>query len=65
MSTMDKVKHALHLDNDHSTSATHTHTTNAHYGTAEGATGPHNSRVANAADTRVDSDRKFIHFSSS
>lgn len=35
------------------TSGFGTHTS----GTAEGATGPHNSRVANALDPRVDSDR--------
>ena len=35
-----------------------THTTGTHTsGTAEGAHGPHNSRVANAMDPRVDSDR--------
>lgn len=54
-STMDKVKHALHLDKEHST--THTHNT----GTAEGVRGPHDSRVANAADPRVDSDRDGSH----
>jgi len=47
-STVDKVKHALHLDKDKSTS----HTT----GTAEGVHGPHSTRVANAADPRIDSD---------
>jgi hypothetical protein len=30
-------------------------------GTAEGVAGPHNSRVANAADPRVDSDRDGSH----
>jgi len=53
--TIDKVKHALHLDKDKSTS--HTTTGNAtHSGTAEGVHGPHGSRVANAADPRIDSD---------
>jgi hypothetical protein len=58
-STIDKVKHALHLDK----SATHTHTTGTTgtSGTAEGVHGPHGSRVANAADPRVDSDRDGSH----
>lgn len=63
-STIDKVKHALHLDKDKSTSTTHTagttgHNTTGtigHSGTAEGVAGPHSSRTANAADPRVDSD---------
>jgi len=41
---MNKVKEAVHPH----------HNTNT--GTAEGAAGPHNSRTANAADPRVDSD---------
>jgi len=53
-STTDKIKHALHLDKGHSTTTTHTHNTTS--GTAEGVAGPHNSRVANAADPRIDSD---------
>jgi len=53
MSTMDKVKHALHLDKDHSTTSTTHHNNN---GVSEGTAGPHNSRVANAADPRIDSD---------
>jgi len=52
MSTIDKVKHALHLDKDKSTT-THHNTSN---GVPEGTAGPHSSRVANAADPRVDSD---------
>lgn len=61
-STIDKVKHALHLDGSKSDSTTHTHNTSTTghsttSGTAEGVAGPHNSRVANAADPRVDSDR--------
>jgi len=53
-STIDKVKHALHLDHkDHTgTSTSHTHS-----GTAEGVAGPHSNRAANAADPRIDSDR--------
>jgi hypothetical protein len=53
-STIDKVKHVLHLDHDKST--THSHTTGTHTGTAEGVAGPHSSRAANAADPRIDSD---------
>jgi len=55
--TMDKVKNVLHLNKDHST--TGTHSTNGHTtasGTSEGVAGPHNSRIANSADPRVDSD---------
>jgi len=52
MSTIDKVKNALHLNKDHSTTTT-THHNNS---VPEGTAGPHNSRVANAADPRVDSD---------
>jgi len=52
---MDKVKHALHLDKDKSTSTTHT------TGTAEGVHGPHSTRVANAADPRIDSDLDGSH----
>ncbi len=67
-STIDKVKaevkHVLHLDKDHSTTATgtthhnHTGTTGAgvNGGVPEGTAGPHNSRIANAADPRIDSD---------
>lgn len=51
MSTVDKVKNALHLNKDHTTSTTHHNT-----GVAEGTAGPHTTRVANAADPRVDSD---------
>jgi len=57
----EKVKHALHLDKSHSTTHNdglttgHT-TTTGHSGTAEGVAGPHSSRIANAADPRVDSD---------
>lgn len=42
---VNKVKDALHSDK-HSSSS----------GTTEGTAGPHNSRMANAADPRVDSD---------
>jgi hypothetical protein len=56
-STVEKVKHALHLDKNHSTGTTHTHnTTTGHSGTAEGVAGPHSSRAVNAADPTVDSD---------
>lgn len=49
--TTDKIKHALHMDKNTSTT-TSTHNN----GVPEGTTGPHNSRVANAADPRIDSD---------
>jgi len=60
----EKVKHALHMDGSKSSSTTHTNATTGHSttghsttsGTTEGVAGPHNSRVANAADPRVDSD---------
>jgi hypothetical protein len=61
MSTMDKVKNALHLNKDHNTTTSTHHNTSS--GVPEGTAGPHNSRVANAADPRVDSDRK-LHFQS-
>lgn len=58
MSAMDKVKNALHLNKDHTTttgtSTTH-HTTGStthNNGISEGSVGPHGSRVANAADPR-------------
>jgi len=63
--TINKVKDALHINKDNTTTTgttgTHTttgaHTTGTHHtGTAEGVAGPHNSRVANAADPRIDSD---------
>ncbi|CAM1501125.1 Fc.00g102870.m01.CDS01 [Cosmosporella sp. VM-42] len=41
--------------NQFGTIGTGTHTTSS--GLPEGSTGPHNSRIANAADPRVDSDR--------
>jgi len=60
MSTIDKVKNALHLNKDHSTTSTGTHTTTGatthNNGVPEGTAGPHSSRVANAADPRIDSD---------
>lgn len=60
MSAMDKVKNALHLNKDHTTtSTTHgttTGTTHTGTGVPEGTAGPHTSRVANAADPRIDSD---------
>jgi len=65
-STVDKVKHALHLDKSHSTTHSHPTTTTGttghnttgygNSGTAEGVAGHHNSRLANAADPRIDSD---------
>lgn len=39
----------------------HSSDTNTHSGAPEGSHGPHNSRVANAADPRVDSDRDGSH----
>jgi len=62
MSTMDKVKNALHLNKENDITST-TGTTAATGSTAtrrdaaEGVSGPHSSRLANAADPRVDSDR--------
>jgi len=59
---VNKIKDALHHDSTTTgthTTGTHTtgtHTTGTHTGTAEGVAGPHNSRVANAVDPRVDSD---------
>jgi len=53
MSTVDKVKNALHLNKDHSTPSTTHNTGNT---VPEGTSGPHTSRVANAADPRIDSD---------
>jgi len=55
---VNKAKHALHLDHKegsttHSTTGTTGTTTS---GTAEGVHGQHNSRLANAADPRIDSD---------
>jgi len=50
--TVNKIKDALHLNKDHTHDNTHTHNN-----VPEGAAGPHNTRVANAADPRVDSDR--------
>jgi len=46
---VNKIKEAVHGDNK------------AHHGAPEGTAGPHNSRVANAADPRVDSDRDGSH----
>jgi len=57
-SIVNKVKDALHPDK--SSSTTHnTHSTTS--GAPEGTYGPHSSRVANAADPRVDSDRDDSH----
>jgi len=50
---INKVKEALHSDN----STTHNTTS----GAPEGTHGPHGSRIANAADPRVDSDRDGSH----
>lgn len=53
---VNKVKEVLHHDKT-TTGHSTTHTTGTtHSGTAEGVAGPHSSRVANAADPRVDSD---------
>jgi len=75
-STIDKVKHVLHLDHD-KTSTSHTHTTpttghsNTHTtgnttGLGNGSTnaGPHSSNTANVVDPRVDSDRSQTYGSS-
>lgn len=56
MSAMDKVKNALHLNKDHSTPSTTGTTHHTGNTVPEGTAGPHTSRVANAADPRVDSD---------
>ncbi|KAK3498994.1 uncharacterized protein B0T23DRAFT_449892 [Neurospora hispaniola] len=48
-SIINKIKEAVHSDNS------------AHHGAPEGTAGPHNSRVANAADPRVDSDMDGSH----
>lgn len=54
---MDKVKNALHLNKDNTTtSTTHGTTTHTGNGVPEGTAGPHSSRVGNAADPRIDSD---------
>lgn len=45
---VNKIKEAVHSDK-------------SHHGAPEGTHGPHNSRVANAADPRVDSDRDGSH----
>ncbi|KAB5572594.1 hypothetical protein GE09DRAFT_677945 [Coniochaeta sp. 2T2.1] len=70
-SIVNKVKEALHSDKSdtthssttHNTSTTGTHTTGTHHtsGAPEGSHGPHSSRVANAGDPRVDSDRDGAH----
>ncbi|RFU29810.1 hypothetical protein B7463_g6525, partial [Scytalidium lignicola] len=51
-STMDKIKDKLHIG--HSGGANDTYNTG---GTAEGVSGPHGTRTANALDPRIDSDR--------
>lgn len=51
---VNKVKEALHPDKTHETTHSTTHNTS---GAPEGTYGPHSSRVSNAADPRVDSDR--------
>jgi hypothetical protein len=61
MSTIDKVKNALHLNKENDVTATRgttaaTGSTVTSRDAAEGISGPHNSRLANAADPRVDSD---------
>lgn len=55
---VNKVKEALHSDKGHDTTPSTTHNTS---GAPEGTYGPHGSRVANAADPRVDSDRDGSH----
>lgn len=45
---VNKIKEAVHSDK-------------SHHSAPEGSHGPHNSRVANAADPRVDSDRDGSH----
>jgi len=52
---VNKIKDAIHSDSHSST--THSGTHSGTHSSAEGTHGPHNSRVANAADPRVDSDR--------
>ncbi|KAK0745411.1 hypothetical protein B0T21DRAFT_408430 [Apiosordaria backusii] len=47
-SIVNKIKEVVHSDK-------------SHHGAPEGTSGPHNSRVANAADPRVDSDRDGSH----
>lgn len=48
-SIVNKIKEKVYSDNK------------AHHGAPEGTHGPHDSRVANAADPRVDSDRDGSH----
>jgi len=57
-SFVDKIKDKLHVGNSsHTTGTTHTTTGNTHSnGVSEGTVGPHSSKVANAADPRIDSD---------
>jgi len=50
---VNKIKDALHSDKSNNSSS--------HSSAPEGTSGPHNSRVANAADPRVDSDRDHSH----
>ncbi|RGP79127.1 period circadian [Fusarium longipes] len=50
---INKVKDAIHSDKDKKHDSTHDTRTS---GVPEGTAGPHNSRAANAADPRVDSD---------
>jgi hypothetical protein len=65
-STMQKVKDVLHLNKGHGHDSTSTHTssvpgtttTNTH---AEGTHGPHDTKAANFADPRVDSDVDGSH----
>jgi len=53
---INKVENALHLNKNHGTATTGTTHTTHNNGVPEGTAGPHSSRVANAADPRVDSD---------
>jgi len=61
---MDKIKDVLHINKNKDTTTSTTHTTGTHTtgtnhtgnGVPEGSVGPHSSKVANAADPRVDSD---------
>jgi hypothetical protein len=55
-----KVENALHLNKNHGTATTGTTHTTHNNGVPEGTAGPHSSRVANAADPRVDSGKHLL-----
>jgi hypothetical protein len=57
MSTMDKVKNALHLNKEHDPAST-THHHNAATQNTSTSAGPHSSNLANKVDPTVDSDRR-------